>query len=164
MDHSARQGGAAVNGGQITGLVLTLVGVVAAVVMFLVWRQQRAFWQRARPAEATVVGHQQRRHRETSRSSGDSGSRTTYRYYHALHPAFAFRTAEGLDVQTVSGTGARGYPRYHSGQRVRVSYDPQSPDDVSTGKGGEVPVFRTVMLAGVALAVVGLVVVVLTSV
>lgn len=152
------------NGGQITGLVLTLVGVVAAVVMFLVWRQQRAFWQRARPAEAMVVGHQQRRHRERTDSPGDNDNRRTYRYYHALHPVFAFRTAEGLDVQTVSGTGARGYPAYHSGQRVRVSYDPQSPDEVSTGKGGEVPVFRTIMLAGVALAVVGLVVMVVTSV
>lgn len=152
------------NGGQITGLVLTLVGVVAAVVMFLVWRQQRAFWQRARPAEATVVGHQQRRHRERSDSPGDNDNTPNYRYYHALHPVFAFRTAEGLDVQTVSGTGARGYPTYHSGQRVPVSYDPTSPDDVSTGKGGEVPVFRTIMIGGAALAVVGLLVVVLTSV
>jgi len=150
------------NGGQITGLVFLGLGALTAVFCLLLWRQQRAYWRRALAVQAMVVGHQEQRHREQSSSGSDTGS--GYHYYHARHPVFAFRTAVGHDVRAVHGAGTRNYPDYYSGQRVRISYDPQNPDNVSTGQGGEVAVFRTVALIGVGAGAIGVGIMVVASV
>lgn len=100
-------------GKDVIGAALaTAIGSIGLVVGLGFAAERAWFLSRAASASGTVVAM------ETSRWSGDPRTR---------HPVVEFAAADG-SKHRVEGWSGRP-PRHHMGNRVRVWYLPQDPDD-----------------------------------
>jgi hypothetical protein len=120
--------------------VLGLAGIVGALVFFV----RQLLWLRTTAvAEGVVVGAD----REERQGTSDSGAPTTDVFY---YPRLTFRNAAGAEVTFKSDTGTTGNSPYATGEKLRVRYQADRPEEA------EIDGFWENWLAVVALGGMGL--------